>query len=133
MACGHIRWLRDSPVQDTAVLWALSRSACVLIQEGYTVVLDMIHDTVGCRLKPILGVEHTVELAITIYLYFCLLLTIQCPQPVIVFIYFILAQSESSFSSQVNAQPRTWMRNRPSNVHVIPTRWWSCVCCSRAK
>lgn len=34
VACGHVRWLRDSPVQDTAVQWALSRSAHVLIQEG---------------------------------------------------------------------------------------------------
>lgn len=48
IACGHVRWLRDSPVQETAVLWVLSRSACVLIQEGYMVVLDVLQDTVGC-------------------------------------------------------------------------------------
>lgn len=42
--------------------------------------------------------EHTVDLAVTVYLYFChFILTLQWPQTVINYIYFIiLSQSESS-------------------------------------
>ncbi len=66
--------MSDSHVQDTAVLWALSRSARVLIQEGYMVLLDIIHHTVGCLMKPFLRVERTVALAPAMYLYFVTLI-----------------------------------------------------------
>lgn len=55
VACGRVRWLSDSPVQDTAVLWALSNPARVLIQEGYMLVLDKLQNTVGSLMKPIIG------------------------------------------------------------------------------
>lgn len=58
VACGRVRWLWDCLVQDTAVQWALSSLSCVLIQEGYTMVLDLIQNRVGCWIKPpIVGVE----------------------------------------------------------------------------